>query len=116
MSTPLHYFVAIVMSILISNQTIIEAIPIGSPKADVESYLISVAKSFDFITRETDTTIHPPYPWMESESGYYQAVIGNVRSKWWLPSFGSTITIKAGITFDGKVSQVVITGARSGFP
>ena len=103
-------------SIVITNQQIHNALPVGLAREDVESYLVEVGETYEFITRETDNIGAPAYPWIESEIGHYRARVGNVRASWWRPSFGRSKLIRVGINRDNKVSQVIIRDRRSGFP
>ena len=106
----------IAASIVISEKLIMEAIPVGSPREHVEEYLEEIADKYAFYTRENEPIVSPQYPWIDSEVGYYAAAISNVKSRWWMPSFGSWISIRAGIDGSGKVTQVVVLEGKWGWP
>ncbi|MBL4821750.1 MAG: hypothetical protein JKY98_12290 [Gammaproteobacteria bacterium] len=104
------------MSIVLTPNLVREALPVGSTEQEVKSYLVEIAGTYQFVTRETDPVMVPAYPWQDTDVGYYVAGIEKVRSRWWLPSFGGIMRVRVGISSDGQVTQVDITGARTGFP
>ena len=112
---PISFYFTIIMSILITQDQIFEALPIGSSEEEAKSYLLEVAEDVRFVTRKSESAIGK-YTWLESEIGYFIGGINNARSRWWLPSFGSYLTIRVGISTEHVVTQVVINGSRIGFP
>lgn len=112
---PISLYFTIFMSIVITREIIYEALPIGSSEEEAKSYLLDIAENVRFITPESDTSIGK-YTWTESEIGYYIGGIDNVRTRWWKPSLGLQLVIRVGISTERKVTQVVVTGSRVGFP
>tara|TARA_R110002073_G_scaffold13539_1_gene57373 strand:- start:243 stop:596 length:354 start_codon:yes stop_codon:yes gene_type:complete len=113
--SPISLYLAVIMSILITREQIIDSLPIGASEEEARTYLLEVAEDVRFVTRETERA-RGLYTWRESEIGYLQAGIDNARSKWWKPSFGSYLTIRVGISAERNVTQVSIIGSRTGFP
>tara|TARA_B110000858_G_scaffold162625_2_gene187833 strand:+ start:24472 stop:24822 length:351 start_codon:yes stop_codon:yes gene_type:complete len=113
--TPMLF--SLIMSIVISNQQIQDALPIGLPKEAAEAYLVDLGETFvEYITRETDNITSPAYPWLEPEIGHYRTRIMGVQTRWWWPSFSRSKLVRVGINKDGEVSQVNILTSFSGFP
>jgi len=112
---PTSLFFTLIMSIVITKEQIIDALPIGASEEEAKSYLFEVAEDFSFVTRESESAIGI-YTWKKSEIGYYLGGIENVKSRWWRPSFGGHFAVRVGISTDRKVTQVVVTGSRIGFP
>ncbi len=108
-------FTTLMMSIVISAQEIRDALPVGTSEEEVKAYLMEVAGSYVWLPREV-RELH--FPWLESgiETGYYAGTIRNVQARWWLPAFGGYWTVRVGISSEGKVTQVVTIGGRSGWP
>ncbi len=108
-------FTTIMVSIVISAQEIRDALPVGTSEEEVKAYLMEVAGSYNFFSREEK---EPYFPWLESgtEIGYYSGAIDNVQARWWLPAFGGYWTVLVGISSEGKVTQVVVIGGRYGWP
>ncbi len=108
-------FTTLIMSIVISAQEIRDALPVGTSEEEVKAYLMEVAGSYTWIPREVKELY---FPWLESgtEIGYYTGAIDNVQARWWLPAFGGYWVVRVGISSEGKVTQVVTIGGRSGWP
>jgi len=104
------------MSIVISNQEIYEALPKGTTESEVKTYLTDIAGSYSFVPRDSESLSAKTYPWLESEIGYYIGRVENARRNWWQPSFGLVVVAKVGISSDRKVTQVFVDGRRVGLP
>tara|TARA_B110000858_G_scaffold162625_2_gene187832 strand:+ start:23383 stop:23739 length:357 start_codon:yes stop_codon:yes gene_type:complete len=102
-------------SILITNQQIYDALPIGATEAEVKSYLEEVTRSYRFVPRDSVHAHAESFPWMDSEIGFYSGRIDNVRRKWWAPSFGRILIVRAVISSEKKVARVLIKTLYDGY-
>lgn len=103
------------MTILITKEHVIQNLPIGTPRAEVESYLREIGAEYIFLERH-DYLGSQKYPWREDEIGVYSAGVDKVRTHWWLPSLGSVMGIRIGISRDGAVTQVLADYGQTGLP
>lgn len=101
------------IGIVISQKEIITAIPIGTDIRDAVAYLEIIDSNPRYFGDDSeDPLLSPSYPWLESDVGYYRALLENVRPRWWSLPRGRYWRIWVGVSDDGKVTQVIIRGSR----
>jgi hypothetical protein len=108
----------LLMSIVITQADIREAIPAGTSEAEAVMYLkdISGSDSLEFFTREDNRRGTVSHQLVEGERGYYIVRLDRVRPRWWQPSLGASLRIIVVISSSGNVSKVDFHSAVSGWP
>lgn len=101
--------IAVIAALIMTEPDFRTAVPLGMPAEEARVYLTSIADLIKYVEHgEEDSLRVPSYPWLESDVGYYRLYVGEVKSRWWMPSFGVAWYVWVGISKENAVSQVII--------
>ncbi len=104
-------------SIVLTTEMVELALPEGTSREVAEAYLTSMGVDSIWRPRDPADAAIADFPWTEDDIGVLDSgIIRNVRSKWWMPSFGKVMIIHIGISVDGKVTELDFQEFLSGWP
>lgn len=118
MSEILFSTLALVMMAVITQEQILDDIPIGMPEEEAVAYFRELTDDdrIRYFTKESQRMGTVSHDLQDDEHGYYVIGISNVRSRWWWPSFGAVLRVILVISDDGLVSEIKFFGGRVGWP
>ena len=94
-------------SIVLTTEMVEQALPKGTSREAAEAYLSDIGADIHWRPRERNDSATRDFPWSDEDIGVLDSgIIRNVRSKWWLPSFGKAMIIHIGISEDGRVTEI----------
>lgn len=91
-------------SIVLTTEIVEQALPMGTPKETVEAYLTDIGAERVWRPRGRNDSAVRSFPWKDEDIGVLTGIVREVRTRWWLPSFGKVIIVHIGISADGTVS------------
>lgn len=104
-------------SIVLTTEMVEHALPQGSSREMAEAYIANLGVEPIWRPRDPADAAISDFPWSEEDIGVLDTgIIRNVRSKWWMPSFGKVMIIHIGISADDKVTELDFQEFLSGWP
>lgn len=106
------------MMIVITKETILQAVPIGTTEQEMLAYFDSLEGDITvgYYTRENAVVGTVSHELQEGEAGYYIVTLRGVRDSWWKPSMGRVLIPIIIVSDEGRVSEIKFFGGRTGWP
>jgi hypothetical protein len=110
--------VILTMSIVITKDEILDAVPVGTPEREAVEYFegLTSRDRIGYFTRENAPVGSVSYALEEGDRAFYMVGIENVRYRWWRPSLGRRLVVIVVISDVGLVSHIEFFGRRGGWP
>ncbi len=108
----------LLVALVITREQILNDIPVGTPKLQVEAYFEELTDREDirYFTRENSRQGTVSHDLAPGESGYLIIGLSYVKDRWWHISLGRHLAVIVVISDSNLVSEVKFVGGRTGWP